>query len=234
MFLLLSLLLSTTSARILDTQKPRTGCDACKVALPAVLCNKIGACQAVTCPPRGFDSVPSFSPAHWIEAPWYIVQQEPTLYQPVENLFCVRADYSLLPNGEINVHNQERKGSVSGELQSALLRAVYVDADTGKLKVGPDFVPRSLFGPYWVVATDSYPTDPNFKGYEWAVVSAGPPSTPSNGGCKNTGVVNDVGLWLFSRSPNPSQKDVQAMRDVAAAKGFDLSVLVNVEQNKCT
>jgi apolipoprotein D and lipocalin family protein len=198
------------------------------------VCNSARIINPGVCPPPDFESVTSFSPSHWVEAPWYVVQQAPTLFQPVKNLFCVRADYSVLPNNEISVHNQENKGSVSGPLQNATLRAVYVDAATGKFKVGPDFVPRNFFGPYWVIATDSYPVEANFSGYEWAIVSAGPPSARSNGKCKNTGFVNNVGLWLFSRTPVPSHKTVQTMRSIASERGFDVSILVNVQQDKCT
>ena len=42
------------------------------------------------------------------------------------------------------------------------------------------------------------------------------------------------GLWLFAREANPPEALVTQMRDVAATKGFDLSVLKPVLQNGCS
>lgn len=47
------------------------------------------------------------------------------------------------------------------------------------------------------------------------------------------GVGSGEGLWLFSRSPAPGEAAVAALRDAAAAKGFDLGVLRPVTQAGC-
>ena len=54
------------------------------------------------------------------------------------------------------------------------------DPKQGHLAVGPSFLPTALYGPYWVVAFDA--------NYTWAIVSGGPPSSPSKaapGKCVN-------------------------------------------------
>eukprot|EP00923_Selenidium_pygospionis_P050055 GHVN01086351.1.p1 GENE.GHVN01086351.1~~GHVN01086351.1.p1 ORF type:complete len:115 (+),score=6.54 GHVN01086351.1:266-610(+) len=57
------------------------------------------------CPPPGFDSLSKFSLSAYICRSWYVQEQVPIFYQPVDRLFCVRADYSLNENGSINVFN---------------------------------------------------------------------------------------------------------------------------------
>jgi hypothetical protein len=42
------------------------------------------------------------------------------------------------------------------------------------------------------------------------------------------------GFWLFSRDPTPPESLVAQLRSVAAAKGFDLTVLLKVQQAGCT
>jgi hypothetical protein len=42
------------------------------------------------------------------------------------------------------------------------------------------------------------------------------------------------GLWLFAREPTPPASTVALLRDLAANKGFDLSVLVPVQQEGCS
>ena len=70
--------------------------------------------------------------------------------------------------------------------------------------------------------------------------SGGPPTEQgTNGTCTNTrggtpGVGGGEGFWLFAREANPPEALVTQMRDVAAAKGLDLSVLVPVLQSGCS
>lgn len=123
-----------------------------------------------------------------------------------------------------------------------------------KLLVGPAFLTRLItsesrwreaFGRYWVVAVG--PSSNQSLGYDWAIVSGGPPEAPSGGACSTAsslaarlapsglggGEMADVGLWLFSRQPVADEATLQAMRDEAAAIGFDLGVLVSVKQAGC-
>ena len=70
--------------------------------------------------------------------------------------------------------------------------------------------------------------------------SGGPPTEQgTNGTCTNSrvgtpGVGGGEGLWLFSREPTPSEDVFKKLQGIAAAKGFDLSVLVRVQQAGCS
>ena len=177
----------------------------------------------------------------YISRPWYSLQQAVTSYQPRDSFYCVRAEYRRSPNdaSRLLVFNQGRKGSVSGPLQGGaqlLLNAVVRDESRGKLAVGPPFLPPSTYGPYWVVAAGPSQGGP----YEWAVISGGPPTQQgANGTCTNTrsgtpGVGAGEGLWLFSRTPTQQAGLLAQLRNVAADKGFDLSVLSTVDQSGCS
>jgi len=79
-------------------------------------------------------------------------------------------------------------------------------SDPSKLKVGPEFLPEALYGPYWVVFAG--PTQDN---YEYGIVSGGPPMVTGEDGCiAGDGTnVNGEGLWLFSKDPEPEEGTVQ-------------------------
>mmetsp|Transcript_905 Transcript_905/g.2291 ORF Transcript_905/g.2291 Transcript_905/m.2291 type:complete len:266 (-) Transcript_905:427-1224(-) len=116
------------------------------------------------------------------------------------------------------------------------------DPDTpSQLWVAPCFLPQWFAGPYWIVAYREGPTD----GY--ALVSGGPPTLPvvsnetdsdsdsdscgprANATCCSTGVgINDSGLWILTRRPNPSGALVDEVRAVAKQLGYATSVLFNV------
>lgn len=196
---------------------------------------------APTCPPPGFASIAAFNLTTYISAAWFVQAQAPNSYQPASALFCVRAEYRKDPRtpGRLQVFNQARRGSVTGAPQtmpgtSQLLAAQVVDASRGKLKVGPPFLPPALFGPYWVIATVPDSTG----GYAGAVISGGPPTKATAGGCVNRGsglpgVGGGEGLWLFTRSAVPDSSLVDQLRGIAASKNFDTSVLVTVPQKGC-
>merc|ERR1719440_26645 len=96
--------------------------------------------------------------------------------------------------------------------------------------VGPCFLPRiSGFttGPYWVLAYSEA------EGY--ALVSGGQPTTSDgSAGCKTGSGTNGAGLWIFTRQQQRDEALVQKVRGLAKAKGFDLSVLNDVDQTKCS
>jgi len=60
------------------------------------------------CPPVGFDSLPNFDLTAYVSAPWYIQQQIPLVYQPVNQLYCVRAVYK--PRDPANFKKVKQKG----------------------------------------------------------------------------------------------------------------------------
>lgn len=114
----------------------------------------------------------------------------------------VTADYSLRPNGGINVVNRCRKPS--GKLSEANGRAKVVDTATGaKLKV-------SFFGPfygdYWVLDRGD--------DYRWSIV--GEPSGRY--------------LWILHREATPPEAEVQRLIARANALGYDTAMLRRTRQ----
>jgi len=196
------------------------------------------------CPPEGYDSVLPFSLDAYVTdnaTAWYVQQQQPISYQPLDSLYCVRARYTKLDNGRIGVDNFARVGSVTGRAQNPggfQLNAVVRDpAVESKLAVGPPFLPPTLYGPYWVVAAGPYsPDDEEWTGtYEWAIITGGPPNAESeNGACIGTGRFQNEGFWLFTREQVASEELVQELRTIAEGLGLDTSVLVPVEQEGCS
>ncbi|EEH54488.1 uncharacterized protein MICPUCDRAFT_41142 [Micromonas pusilla CCMP1545] len=177
---------------------------------------------------------------------WYVQQQQVVRYQPRESLYCVRASYRVNDDDAVDVYNTANVGGVDGPPQNSdgfRLRAVIdPDADDdapSKLRVGPRFLPRFLYGPYWVVAVSpSEPrdeSDPVGPGYDWAIVSGGQPTIPTgdDGKCRTGSGQNDSGFWLFTREKIASEATLEEMRAVASEKGFDLSALEPVTHEGC-
>jgi len=109
----------------------------------------------------------------------------------------VTADYSLRPDGDIDVVNRCRKKG--GRSIEARARAKVVDRTTNaKLKV-------SFFGPfygdYWVLD--------HADDYAWSIVGEG----------------SGRYLWLLTRSPTLPEADVSQLIVRARALGYDTSLL---------
>jgi len=177
----------------------------------------------------------NFDLASYISKPWYIQQQQELLYQPADKFYCVRARYELrdLPRWKnwfgytINVFNQATDSEGNGNGESPLC-AVQTDSnDPAKLGVAPCFIPQSFVGPYWIVAYNEE------EGY--ALISGGQPTIETENGCK-TGRLGrrsyNGGLWIFTRQSERDEALVQKVRGIAEAKGFDLTVLKDVDQSK--
>lgn len=187
---------------------------------------------ASSCPPANFSTVASFDVNAFVAKRWYAQQQMEVLYLPRRQNFCVFAEYTLKKKStffgyDVAVHNhaEEEDGTVHDSGPS-LLCAKIQDEKTGKLSVAPCFLPSFLAGPYWVVAYDEQ------EGY--ALISGGAPSkNGSDGKCKTGSGVNDSGLWIFTRAQKRDESLVQKVRSIATAKGFDVSVLGDVGQEKC-
>lgn len=118
---------------------------------------------------------------------------------------------------------------VNGKVKGGNLCAVVADADMpAKLKVGPCFLPSLFYGPYWVVAAGPEPDN-----YEWAIVSGGQPTHDTGKGCTTGSGVNNSGFWYFTRSPVVNSTLISMLERIAVGKGFDTSVLNDVEQKGC-
>lgn len=77
-------------------------------------------------------------------------------------------------------------------------------------------------------------------GYEWVILSGGPPTTPSKGACRTGSAVpavealqtTNVGLWLYSAVPFDARNAAAMMREVVRL-GYDAGVLYAVKQSGC-
>eukprot|EP00940_MAST-03C_sp_MAST-3C-sp2_P002953 g2953.t1 len=182
------------------------------------------------------DTPANFDLDAYMSKRWYIQQQMAVSYLPESQNYCVYAEYEKLKKKSfwgytVQVHNyaQEKDGTVH-DSKSIICAKVDSNYDTdAKLRVGLCALPRVsgvTTGPYWIVAYDEA------KGY--ALVSGGQPTKPSgNGTCKTGSGVNNSGLWIFTRAQKRDESLVNEVRAIAAAKGFDLSVLNDVDQSNC-
>lgn len=178
---------------------------------------------------------PDFDLNRYISKPWWSVQQMAIAYLPPENVFCVSARYRFLPTPNIwgytlQVHNQAQNvdGSKVQDSQDRICGRSADPRDPAKLEVGLCALPRVpgvTTGPYWVLAYDE------MEGY--ALISGGQPTIWGPRGCRTGTGINDSGLWIFSRSPIRNNTLTQKVRDIAARKGFDLTVLNSVDNSKC-
>merc|ERR1712113_1164076 len=101
-----------------------------------------------------------------------------------------------------------------------------INQTAGKAEVAPCFIPTVLAGKYWVVGFN--------KTEGWALVSGGPPTIASADGCKTGTGENDSGLWIFTRQQQRDDTIIQKVRGIAKGKGYDLSVLKDVDHTNCT
>lgn len=177
---------------------------------------------------------------------WYIHQQMEIAYLPLERNYCVTANYRFAKNinqdGQILVSNFAREGSVTGEGtntdEQGFFGSLCAQKDksndvASKLEVAPcviNWIP-GVAGDYWVVAAggENAPEE-----YDWAIVSGGQPTIEGEGGCRTGTGVNGSGFWLFLRTQERNDVLINAMREIAEEKGFDLSALNDVEHEGCT
>lgn len=186
-----------------------------------------------SCPPKNFSTVHNFNLESFVQSRWYIQQQMPTLYLPKSENRCVYAEYKLLAKStfwgyNVNVHNYAENVAPPHKVHDSgsFICAKVVDKAAGKLEVAPCFLPTFTAGPYWVV---DYSEE---QGY--ALISGGAPTKSAVGGCQTGNGVNDAGLWIFTRQQKRNESLVEQVRNIAKNKGFDLSVLNDVDQTDCS
>mmetsp|Transcript_148544 Transcript_148544/g.476988 ORF Transcript_148544/g.476988 Transcript_148544/m.476988 type:complete len:221 (+) Transcript_148544:78-740(+) len=188
---------------------------------------------AATCPPADFDTIASFDLDSFIAKRWWAQQQMEVVYLPKSQNRCVFADYSKRAPGllgyEVAVDNHAEDVAPPHKMHDSgksLLCAKIVDQARGKLAVAPCFLPSFFAGPYWII---DYSEE---EGY--AIISGGAPTKRSAGGCSTGTGVNDSGFWIFTRQQKRDQALLDKARAIAAKKGFDLSMLNDVDQSECT
>ncbi len=133
---------------------------------------------------------------------WYEIASIPQSFQ--KGCTATRATYSLKADGEIEVVNRCRKGSLDGPEDVATGRARVTDTATNsKLEVsffGP------FWGPYWVIQLGDE--------YEYAVV--GHPGRDY--------------LWILSRTPTMEPEVYAGIISKLEAAQYPLGLLVTTEQ----
>jgi apolipoprotein D and lipocalin family protein len=151
-------------------------------------------------PPPPLEVVPSVDLSRYV-GKWYEIASFPTWFQ--KGCIGSIAEYSLRPDGDIDVLNQCRK-TPDGGLDSARGRAWVTDpATNAKLKV-QFFWPFS--GDYWII--DLGPD------YDYAVV--GHPGREY--------------LWILSRTPQMDNERFDRILERVGQKGYDVSRLVKTRQ----
>ena len=133
---------------------------------------------------------------------WYEIASYPAWFQ--KGCTASTAEYSLLPDGKLQVINRCRKGSLDGPLKESKGKAEVVDTATNaKLKVW-FFWPFK--GNYWIIELDD--------DYQYAVV--GEPSRKY--------------LWILSRTPIMDQAVYQEILERLPQKGDDVAKLRKTAQ----
>lgn len=221
------------------------------------------------CPPRGFSRraaenvrTGGFSLDEYVSRPWHVQMQVPIVYQPVENLFCVRATYALLSESEsraeaetdtetgmdqgvfdddirISVVNECRRRSVEGP--SCGTKNMPLCARTSSRAARkPDTEPqgRLQVGPCFLSSVFYGPYWVVAYGNgEWVVVSGGEPENQGektdNTCTTETERVNGSGLWIMTRKQVADKDIIQAAVNAAEKLGFDVAMLVPVAQKGC-
>ncbi len=135
---------------------------------------------------------------------WYEIANYPQSFQ--RNCNATTATYSARDDGDIDVLNRCRKGSLDGPEDSAHGRARVVDRTTNaKLEVS--FF-RPFWGDYWVIELGA--------GYEYAVV--GHPSRDY--------------LWILSRTPTLPADVYDGIVARLKAMGYETERLVRTAQRQ--
>lgn len=193
------------------------------------------------CPPEGLTVESSFDLDDYISEPWWVQEQMEISYLPIDQNYCVKAQYSKIDSSEswqawfaakrgydIQVENFSRNSAGESRDSGNLLAATQVDG--AKLAVAPYFLPTRLAGPYWVLEFD---TD---RGY--ALISGGEPKIEGETvdnvvKCKTGTGQNDSGLWIFTRAQERNEALVQELTEKLSDMGFDTSVLNPVDNTSC-
>jgi apolipoprotein D and lipocalin family protein len=212
------------------------------------------------CPPKNFGSLKKFDLNSYISKSWYAIKQIPLSYQPIEDFFCVRADYikdtdgCLLCNDKprIKVYNQARSGSVTGTIGGAPYSENNPSSDyffgmqknpenePAQLTVGffPQLTPAAN---YWIVAAGTYAealagsAKPSTKQYDWAIVTGGTAGMETdNGKCiPKPGAVPFLGMWMFARDGVPPDGVINSIEVIASDLGLDTTKWLPVKQDGC-
>jgi apolipoprotein D and lipocalin family protein len=128
---------------------------------------------------------------------WYEIATIPQRFQ--KGCVGVTAQYSLRKDGDIEVINTCRQGTLDGKIRAVHGKAWVVDKKTNaKLRVR-FFWPFS--GAYWVIGLDA--------DYQWAIV----------------GHPDRKYLWILSRTPQMDDALYNELLKLIAVQGYDLTLI---------
>lgn len=137
---------------------------------------------------------------------WYEIARYPTSFQ--RNCQGVTAEYTLRPDGRINVVNTCRTGTSDGRPRDASAVASVIEGSRGA-RIAVNFAPVPLprgEGNYWVLYLD--------PGYQTALV--GSPSGRF--------------LWMLSRTPQITPQQRAVLNEAAARNGYRIDMLEETRQ----
>merc|ERR1711904_466735 len=212
-------------------------CAAAAHAFPSM----VGGCKEVT-------TQPNFNLTKFTSHKWFIHKQMTIKYLPANERYCVVATYTQKDATHIKVHNYANINHTNGPVDDSDVHVKALGGICGKatgdvaskLEVGPCYlgvISRFTYGPYWVVAAGDSScvgaTCPQPEQYEWALISGGQPKHQTAGGCTTGTGVNDSGMWIFQAASQRNETLLAGVEAIAKAKGFDISVLHDVEQAGC-
>lgn len=177
-----------------------------------------------SCPPEGFSSISAEKleaqggVASYVSGRWFVQLQQEVTYVPREKNFCVSAEYAERPpprnpltlpwwRYDIDVSNYAE--TEAGVGSGGPLCSKIISESNGQLAVAPCFLPSTFAGPYWILDYDE------LQGY--ALISGGAPANQGEeeGTCKPGSGVNNAGMWVFTRCPNPSSELVEEVLRIA-------------------
>jgi apolipoprotein D and lipocalin family protein len=142
--------------------------------------------------PKPLDVVPFVDLQRYL-GKWYEIATIPQRFQ--KGCVGVTAEYTLRPDGDIDVVNTCRQGTLDGKVRTARAKAWVVDRKTNaKLRVR-FFWPFT--GAYWIIGLDA--------DYRWAIV----------------GHPNRNYLWILCRAPRMDDALYDELLKLIAAKGYD-------------
>lgn len=149
------------------------------------------------------DTVPNFDISRYTGT-WYEIARLPNRFE--KNLDCVTANYTILPEGKVEVINKGYLINDHTRSKDIKGKAYMPDVNnSSKIKV-------SFFGPfygdYWVLAIDN----------EYKNVLVGDPSRKY--------------LWILSRADTMEINTYKTLENIALKKGFNTSQLIKVNQQK--
>jgi apolipoprotein D and lipocalin family protein len=134
---------------------------------------------------------------------WYEVARFPHSFE--NGLVGVTATYSMRDDGKIKVLNQGYKGTLDGELKSAV----------GKAKIPDKSKPANLkVAFFWFFYADYLVMELDSENYQWAMI----------------GSSSDKYLWILSRTPQIDEGVYSMLLGKAKARGYKIENLIKVPQ----